>query len=790
MLKNFLKIALRSLWRSKDFSAINILGLAIGMAAAMLIGLWVQNEVSYDRFYTKTNRIYRLFTRDIYGGSLQVWPRSSNLMAADLKSNYAEVEEAARFRNVHFHVFHDDKHFNSGGAFADSGFLKIFSLPLLQGDPATALNGNQNIVLTARLAKSLFGNENPMGKMVRTEDGNDVFMVTGVLQDLPINTEFTFQFLLPWSYLDKLKWENPSWTSTTAPTYVLLKPGANEADFDKKIRNITGKHADQGGGLKRETITQPISRAHLYSKDVNGELLTGQITTVRLFLVIGFFILLIACVNFMNLSTARSEKRAKEVGIRKVVGARRTSLILQFIGESTLLAVFAFVLALVIVQFGLKAFDEIINTHLEINYADPRFWLSAAGFILFTGIIAGSYPAFFLSSSRPVKVLKGAARQGNRQFSPRKILVVLQFTFAIVLIIGTIIIQKQLQHARSREAGYDRNRLVFAFSQGGNFTHFESIKRDLLATGAAVSVTRTYSPMTTVWSSVTDLSWSGSTPDDKKQNFIQFDADADFVKTTGTKLVAGRDIDLKTYPTDSTAVMLNEAAVKAMRLTDPVGKIVTDNKGGNYHIIGVIKDFILESPYDPISPMLIQGLRANYPVIHYRLNPAISIAEALAKAEKVFKQYNPQYPFEYIFVDEGYNRKFRAEQREGTLGTLFAGLAIFISCLGLFGLATYMAEQRRKEIGIRKVLGATVASIAALISADFIKLVGIAVVIATPIAWYAMNVWLQGFNYRIDITGWVFLAAGLLAVLIALLTVSYQAIRAAIANPVKALRSE
>jgi putative ABC transport system permease protein len=789
MLKNFLKIALRSLWRSKDFSAINILGLAIGMAAAMLIGLWVQNEVSYDRFYTKTDRIYRLFTRDTYGGNLQVWPRTSNQMAADLKNNYAEVEEAARFRYVYFLVTHDDKHFNPGGAFADSGFLKIFSLPLLQGDPATALSGNQNIVLTARLAKSLFGAEDPMGKIVRI-DSTDIFRVSGVLQDLPVNTEFAFQYLLPWSYIEKLKWDSPNWSNTTTPTYVLLKPGADEAAFDRKIRFITAKHANEGGGLKRETITQPISRAHLYNKDVNGQLVTGQITTVRLFVVIAVFILLIACVNFMNLSTARSEKRAKEVGIRKVVGARRTSLILQFIGESTLLAAFAFVLALAIVQLGLKAFDEVINTHLEVNYADPRFWYSAAGFILFTGIIAGSYPAFFLASSRPVKVLKGAGKQANTQLTPRKVLVVLQFTFAIVLITGTIIVLKQLSYARNREAGYNRDGLVFAFSQGGNFTHYESIKRDLLSSGAAISVTRTYSPMTRVWNTVTDFSWSGSTPDDKKQSFTQFEADADFVKTTGTKLVAGREIDLKTYPTDSSAVMLNEAAVKAMRLTDPIGKIVTDRGGSKYHIVGVIKDFILESPYDPVSPMLIQGLQSGYPVIHYRLNPGISITEALAKAEKVFRQYNPQYPFEYNFVDENYNLKFRDEQREGTLGTLFAGLAIFISCLGLFGLATYMAEQRRKEIGIRKVLGASVAGIAALISADFLKLVLIAVVIATPIAWYAMNVWLQGFNYRIAITGWIFLAAGLLAVLIALLTVGYQAIRAAIANPVKALRSE
>ncbi|HVU99627.1 MAG TPA: ABC transporter permease [Puia sp.] len=789
MLKNFFKITLRTLWRRKDFSAINILGLAIGMAAAMLIGLWVNNELSYDRWYTNTDRTYLLCTREDYDGSLQVWPRTSSLMAADLKHNYAEVEDAARFRNVYFLVTHDDKHFNPGGAFADSGFLKIFSFPMLEGNPNTALKTDQGIVLTAKLAKNLFGGEDPMGKLVRI-DSNDIFKVTGVLKDLPANTQFTFEYLLPWNYLDRLKWDSPNWNNTPAPTYVLLRPGARQQAFDEKIKHITAKHVTEGRGLTRETFTHPISRVHLYSKDVNGQFVTGQITTVRLFIVIGVFILLIACVNFMNLSTARSEKRAKEVGIRKVVGARKTSLIAQFIGESILLATLAFILALGIVQLSIKGFDNIINTPLEIHYGDPRFWIAAAVFILFTGIVAGSYPAFFLSAARPIKVLKGATSAARSRLNPRKVLVILQFTFAVVLITGTLVIRQQLRYARDRDTGYDRSRLVFTFSQGGNWTQYESIKRDLLASGAAVSVTRTYSPMTRAWGSVTNFSWPGSTPDDKKRSFVQFEADADFTKTTGTKILEGRDLDLKTYPTDSTALLLNESAVKTMRLTDPIGKIVTDQGGGQYHIVGVVKDFILESPYDPIAPMLIQGLQSTYPVIHYRLNPALTVAAALGKAEKVFKEHNPQYPFEYYFVDESYNSKFRAQQQEGTLGTLFAGLAIFISCLGLFGLATYMAENRRKEIGIRKVLGASVTGITALISMDFIKLVLIAVVIATPIAGYAMHVWLESFTYRIAITGWIFVASGTLAVAIALLTVGYQAIRAAIANPTKSLRSE
>ena len=789
MLKNFFKITLRTLWRSKDFSAINILGLAIGMAAVMLIGLWVQHEVSFDRFHKNTDRTYLLYTRGEFNGSIQAWPRSAFSMAAALKQNYPEVEDAARFRIVYFLVTKDEKHVNGQGAFADSGFLSIFSFPLLQGNPKSALNTDQGIVLTQGLAKNLFGSEDPMGKTVRIES-NDVFTVTGVLKDLPANTEFSFQYLLPYTYITRLKWETPNWNFTTAPTYVLLKPGASQASFDEKIKHIIGAHVTETKFAARETFTQPLSRVHLYAKDENGRLVTGQIATVRLFVIIGVFILLIACVNFMNLSTARSEKRAKEVGIRKVIGARKTSLVSQFIGESILLSAFAFILALGIVELGLKGFDRIINTQLAIDYTNPQFWLAALGFILFTGLVAGSYPAFFLSAARPVRVLKGVMKSANALLTPRKVLVILQFTFAIVLITSTVIVQQQLRYARDRDTGYDRDRLVYAFSQGGNWTHFEGIKRDLLASGAAEAVTRTYSPMTRVWSTVSDFSWPGSTPDDKKMNFVQFEADADFVHTTGTKLLQGRDIDIKTYPTDSSALLLNESAVKTMRLSDPIGKIVKDQSGAAYHIVGVVKDFIIESPYDPVEPMLIQGLQTNYPVIHFRLNTAGSIAADLAKAEKVFKKYNPQYPFEYYFVDEFYNNKFRAEQQEGTLGILFAGLAIFISCLGLFGLATHMAESRRKEIGIRKVLGASVAGIAALVSADFVKLVLIAVVIASPIAWWAMDHWLQDFHYRVAITGWIFLNSGLLAVTIALLTVGYQSIRAAIANPVKSLRSE
>jgi putative ABC transport system permease protein len=791
MLRNFFKVTLRNFWRNKSFSTINILGLAIGMASALLIGLWIVNEISVDRFYSHSENVYQMYSRETTNGSVDVWGRTPSPLSAELKANYPEVEEASRFRTVYFLMTKDLKSFNLEGAFADSGLLSILDFPILQGQARTALNSPTGIVLTQHIARSLFGDEDPIGKTVRI-DSNDNFTVTAVLKDLPANTEFTFQYLLPWSYVDRLGWDaiGGNWQYTNSGSFIRLKPGVSETEFDKKIRYINRRHVASGEGSAREIITQPITRNHLYGRVENGQLVAGQLTTVRIFILIAVFILLIACINFMNLSTARSERRAREVGIRKVVGALRTSLIAQFIGESILLAAIAFALALAIVRFSLNAFDNVIGTQLTLDLFSPGFWLFSIAFVLFTGILAGSYPAFFLSAARPVRVLKGAMKSFNSRISPRKVLVVLQFTFAIDLISCTLIVENQLQYAHNRDSGYDRNRLAFTFVQGDVLPHYDAIKRDLLASGAVVSVTKTFSPMTRVWGMRTGFTWPGSKPSDKTQYFTQYEADADFVKTTGTHLLAGRDIDLNNYPTDSTAVLLNETAVRTMRLDHPIGSLVTDASGVPFHVIGVIKDFIIANPYEPTNPMIIRGLATGYPVIHFRFNPNRPIAADVADAEKIFRRYNPQYPFECNFVDDIYNNKFRAEQQEGTLGILFAILTIFVSCLGLFGLAAYMAENRRREIGIRKVLGATVTGITLMISGDFIKLVLIALVIATPIAWYSMNSWLESFSYRIHITGGIFLLAGVLAIGIALLTVGYQSIRAGLTNPVKSLRSE
>jgi ABC-type antimicrobial peptide transport system permease subunit len=508
-----------------------------------------------------------------------------------------------------------------------------------------------------------------------------------------------------------------------------------------------------------------------------------------LFGVIALFILLIACINFMNLSTARSEKRAKEVGIRKVVGAQKKWLIGQFIGESVLLSFIAAVFALIIVQVSLPAFSQLTDKELSIDFGNINFWLAGLGFILFTGIVAGSYPAFFLSSFEPVKVLKGTFKAANALITPRKLLVVLQFTFAIILIICTSIVKQQIDHARNRESGYDKNHLAYHFLSGDLGKNFTLVKNELLSSGVATSVSKTSAPLTQGWSDSWGFQWDGKDPNDKT-DFDRYLADEDLVKTAGLKLISGRDFNLKEFPTDSTGMLINESALKVMKFKDPIGKIVKDGDK-DWHIVGVFNDFILGSPYYPMKPMIVEGAANSwFNVIHFKLNPANTTAANVKTAAAIFKKYNPQYPFEYKFIDEEYDNKFKSEERTGTLAALFAGLTIFISCLGLFGLATYMAENRIKEIGVRKVLGASVAGITTLLSKDFLKLVMISFVIASPLAWWMMHNWLEDYPYHVNIQWQVFAIAGLLSFIISVITVSYQAIKAAVANPVKSLRTQ
>ncbi len=792
MIANYFKTAFRNLVRHKSFSIINISGLSIGMASALLILLWVQNEVGHDRFFSQTNRIYMMYNRNKVNNTIQANDQTPNILATTLKKDYPEVAQVSRFNNITFLVTAGEKHLNLQGAFADSSFLTLFDFPMLQGQPDQALQGKESIVITQQLAKKLFGDENAIGKIVRI-DSNANFVVSAVLQDLPANTSFHFEYLLPWSFMSRLNWEDFNWTNNFTYTYVLLKPRTTQEAFDKKVKNIIIDHTRGAVYESRaEVFTQPLSRTYLFGKSENGKLVAGRLEMVRLFTIIAIFILLIACINFMNLSTARSEKRAREVGIRKVSGALRSSLFIQFISESILLSLFAFVAALMLVVLTLPAFNNLVGSQLVINYQDPLLWIFSIGFVLLTGFIAGSYPAIYLSSFAPAKVLKGTFKNVHALIAPRKILVVLQFSFAIVLIISTIIIKYQIEYVRDRDPGYNRNNLVYTFAQGDIDKHFDVIKQQLLSSGTAVSVTRCASPITRNWSNGSGYEWNGSTESDTRLSFDQLGSDANLVKTMGLTLVDGRDIEAYQYPADSLAMLLNESAVKTMHLKNPVGQVIRrKNYPEQWHVVGVVKDFIAASPFErTIRPMVISGPNYFLYIVHFKLNPANSASVNLARAEKIFKKYNPQYPFEYVFVDEAYANKFREEQQTGYLAALFAGLTIFISCLGLYGLASYMAENRIKEIGVRKVLGASVASITSLLSRDFLKLVIIAFLIATPLAWWSMNQWLQTFSYRVNMEWWIFAMAGSMAIIIALGTVSYQAIKAAVSNPVKSLKTE
>ena len=790
MFRNYFKTAWRSLLKGKSFSFINITGLAIGMSAAILILLYLQNEISFDKFHTNKNSLYEVYgLSDNTNGHSNAINQTSQPLAPALKQNYPEVEAASRVSDVGSFLFTaNNKSFtNIKGAFVDASFLRMFSFPLLEGTKHAQLNNIYSITITQTLAQKLFGNQNAIGKIIKI-DSVENFTVTGVLKDLPSNTRFNFEYLLSWDYLKKIRWNNDSWLSNNISTFVLLKPNTNVAAFNEKIKDITKRYTGHN-----DVWTQflfPLNQWHLYADFENGKPVGGRIETVRIFGIIALFILLIACINFMNLSTARSEQRAKEVGIRKVAGAGKSLLIGQFIVEAFLTACIAGAIALLIVRLALPSFNTLINTQLSVPYTSVYFWLFALAFIVLTSLLAGSYPAFYLSSFKPISIFKKQFK-ANASVSPRKVLVVVQFTFAVILIISTIIIRNQIVYAQDRSKGYSNNNLIQVSFVGDIDKNYSLIKQDLLDEGIAASVTKTMNGITEGGAHTWGLRWQGENPEDTNTAITIYSADAGLAKTAGLHLLEGRDIDISKYPTDSFSVVLNEAAVKLMGFKNPVGQTISRPYANLIlHVVGVVKNYVAGSPFEEIPPIVIEGPSAWFNTMHIKFNAALSTSDALAKAENVFKKYNPAYPFDYKFVDQEYAKKFNDEQRTKTMAGLFAFLAIFISCLGLFGLSAYVAESRVKEIGVRKVLGASVFNITKLLSLDFVKLVVVSIIIATPVAWYAMNKWLQYYTYRINISWRIFLIAGLLAIAIAIATVSFQSIKAAIANPVKSLRME
>ena len=785
MLKNFIKIGWRNLLKNKGFSALNISGLAIGMASAMIILLWVQNELSYDNFYPNQNRLMVAWNKDKWDNEVKCWQTTPKVLGPNIKKDFPEIEKETRVNwgdNLLFTI--GEKRLTVHGTCVDPDFLTMFNFPFVTGNPATALNDPGSIVLTDKLAEKLFGSTDVIGKIIKI-DNKDNYTVSAVMKQLPKNSRFDgFEYVLPWAYMRKTNSDDSSWGNNSTVNYIQLKQNVDVAALNKKVDNYTIKHEQNG---TTHVFLYPLSKMHLYGEFKNGEESGGRIQTVKVFTAIAILILLIACINFMNLSTARSEKRAKEVGIRKVAGALKQSLIGQFLAESIMIAFIAGVLALGIVEVCLPPFNTLTQKNLGLNFGNVYAWLFFIAFIIFTGVLAGSYPAFFLSSFKPVAVLKGAFKKAHALVTPRKILVVGQFWVAITLIICTIIIEQQIKYGQDRENGYNRNNLVYVFMQGDIEKNYTPIINDLMGQGIAIATSKTSSPITQSWSNTWGYEWKGK-PVGDKTIINDFSSDGNLVKTAGMTIVQGRDINLKLYGADSTSAVINEACVKAMGLKHPVGEVIKN--GENYTIVGVVKDFIMESPYDPVRPIVIRGPKGWFNVIHIKLNGNNSTKQNLAAMEKVFKKYNPEYPFEYHFTDTEYAQKFDDEKLTGTLAALFGGLTILIACLGLFGLATYMAENRIKEIGVRKVLGASVTHITGLLSRDFVILIIISIAAATPAAWYAMHIWLKGYEYRTPIQWWVFVLSGITSIIIALITISYQAIKAAVSNPVKSLRSE
>ena len=708
------------------------------------------------------------------------------IMAETIKKDYPEVEAVTRhFYENTFLFSQGDKNIKSNGTIVDPSFLMIFSFPLVEGNVETVLDDVNSLVVTEKFAKKMFGDTPAVGQIVKV-DNADTFKVTGILKDLPINNDFNFEYLMPWSYLKQKGYDDKNWNNNSIATYVLLKEGTNYDVFSNKIRSLRKAHDKDSPDMV--TFLYPFTRSHLYSEFENGVEVGGLIDIIRLFTIIAIIVLLIACINFMNLSTARSEKRAKEVGVRKVVGARKKALIWQFLGESILISLLAASVALVVIIIALPSFSELINTDLTLDWKNPWFWCISLAIVLATGTLAGSYPALYLSAFKPSAVLKGTFKKMNALIAPRKILVVVQFSVAIILITATIVVKQQINNVQNRKLGYSKDQLVYVQMEGDVEKNYASIKSELLDGGIATSITKTNSPITKSWSNSWDIEWPGKSPENNTL-VHRMPADDAFIKTMGLKLIEGRDFDLNKYPTDSTAVILNESAVELMGFDNPLGQTIKDN-GLDWHVVGVVKDFVYNSPFQKIEPMIIEGAKAWFNMVHIKYNSSNSILENLASTEAIFKKYNPNYPFNYEFVDEDYAKKFITEERIEKLASLFTMLTILISCLGLFGLASYMAQNRIKEIGVRKVLGASVGGITALLSKDFLKLVLISLVIAIPISWYAMDQWLQDFAYKIDLSWWIFALSGALALTIAFMSVSYQAIMAAKSNPVKSLRTE
>ncbi len=795
MYRNFFKIAFRSLLKNKVSAFINIGGLAVGMAVAMLIALWMNNELSANQHHPNYQTLYQVMMHQTFDGERSSQVAMPYPLGAELKTKYHDFKAVAMCDwGEKRALVAGNRKFLKRGHYIGAEAIAMFSLPILSGDK-NPLKDPYSIVLTEKTAQAIFGKQNPLDQIIRVDNVVDV-KVTAVVAEQPQNASLQFDYLLPWDLQIKLydwiKTSAADWKDNSFQVYAQLKEGLNPENTEAKIKDVVLNHVSEDQlmqkAIKPAVFLHPMSKWRLYGEFENGKNTGGFIKYVRLFGIFGLFILVIACINFMNLSTARSEKRAKEVGVRKAIGSRRKQLIGQFLSESLFIAFLALALALILVAVFLPSFNALTEKELSIQFRNPAFWGLMFVFTLLTGLLAGSYPALYLSSFSPLKILKGGFRVGKSAALPRKVLIVVQFSFSIVLMIGTMIIYQQIQFVKNRPIGFNNQGLISVAISNDLTQNFEPLRNELLASGMVSSICKASSPASEIWSNGNGWEWRGSSPADKGTLFNVVATTYDYTQTMGIELKAGRDFS-REFSTDATGVLLNEAAVKRMGLENPVGETVKWN-GKTLSVVGVIPNINMESPFQSISPLTIVFDKDWVECLCVRINPHVSSSEAIAKIGPIFDKYNPGFPFDYAFADAEYAKKFKYTAFIGNLSLIVSILAIFISCLGLFGLASFMAEQRTKEIGIRKVLGASVAKLWQSLSKDFVVLVLISCLIATPIAYYFMNEWLQKYTYRIEISWWVFAVAAVGALVITLLTVSYQAIKAALVNPVKSLKSE
>jgi putative ABC transport system permease protein len=782
MLINYFKIAFRNLKRNTISSIINIGGLAIGIAVALLAGLWIWDELSFNSGYRHHKELAQVLLNQTAKGETYTGSTIAMPLGDALRNQYGRDFKQVSLvsSNKSYILAVEDRKIPGSGMWVQSNFPEMFTLSMLRGN-RDALKDPSSILLANSLARALFGDADAINKTIRFNNAFDL-KVGGVYEDMPHNSTFhNTKLLLPWDNKENLLKAQTDWDNHCGNLFVQLNDPNDIDGINARIRNIPTPHITS---CQEEIMLYPLDKLHLYDEFRNGKATGGRIQFVWLFGIIGVFVLLLACINFMNLSTARSEKRAREVGIRKAVGSLRLQLIGQFLTESVLVALMSLLLALLLVELSLPFFNSLADKQMHITWNSLLFWVLVLGFTLFTGIIAGSYPAFYLSSFKPVRVLKGVFRAGRFATVPRKVLVVTQFTVSITLIICTIIVFRQVQYAKNRSAGYTRAGLItlpFTSDMNGRF---DAIRNDMLRTGIMENMAGA-SQSPAHFNRNNSVKWRGK--EGEGVDFRDVNITQEFGNTIGWTIREGRDFSAD-FATDSASAIVNETAAAIMGFRSPVGETI-EYFGKKYQVVGVAKDMLTQSPYASLQPTIFFCNRS-IAVITVKVKPNVATKEALAKIEPVFKKYNPNFPFTYKFVDEDYAVKFSGEVRIGNLAAFFAILAIFISCLGLFGLASFVAEQRTKEVGVRKVLGATVFDVWRMLSKDFITLVIISLLVAGPVAYYFMHNWLQDYQYRTSLSWWIFAAAGCGAIVITLLTVSFQAIKAALTNPVTSLRTE